>query len=43
MLIVATLVNVGVSSTAQVILVNVNGGGKRAERLQVKAKNSNGW
>ena len=38
------LVNVGVSSPYALgnLTVNVNGGGKRAERLQVKAKNSNG-
>ena len=38
------LVNVGVSSPYALgnLTVNVNGGGKRAERLQVRAKNSNG-
>ena len=38
------LVNVGVSSPYALgnLTVNVNGGGKRAEKLQAKAKNSNG-
>ncbi len=37
-------VNIGVSSPYQIgnLTVNVNGGGKRAELIQVKAKNSNG-
>ena len=37
-------VNIGVSSPYALgnLTVNVNGGGKRAERLQAKAKNSNG-